>query len=428
MPRKFNTVVLALRSGGDFSIKDVELIVDHLHFYYRGFLPLRIICMWDHVRDTISLREYTIYSTPYKSWKGWWTKMNLFSPEMKQFRPFLYLDLDTAVVGDVSYLFSLVDKDFVALNDFLNLSKMASGVMWIPEESSVLDNLWRGWIKDAENYIKRFRGDQDFLRTFISSKIVLWQSVTNKICSFKIHERKKEWLQKIPFGCILICFHGHPRIFQANSVKWVEEYIKREDQVRSKVTIVIPYKEDRGWLREAVNSVPGWVQLLVSQGEGSWPQNFNKALPFVTGDYVKFLHEDDMLTENSIEDSVRAIEEQGVDFIHGSSYSLFMDGSPMTVYQPPEQITFEDLLICNPLHGGTLMFKKEIFDKLGGFDETLSHAEEYDFVLRCWRAGFKLGYCNSILYFYRKHDKQKSKDVEEVLKVSSEVSKRHADC
>ncbi len=33
--------------------------------------------------------------------------------------------------------------------------------------------------------------------------------------------------------------------------------------------------------------------------------------------------------------------------------------------------------------------------------------EEYEFNLRCLKAGFKIGYCDSTLAFYRRHPAQK---------------------
>jgi GT2 family glycosyltransferase len=133
-----------------------------------------------------------------------------------------------------------------------------------------------------------------------------------------------------------------------------------------------------------------------------------------------------MLTENCIEDSVKAIEEQGVDFIHGKSYTVSSTGEILSTYIPPEAITYADLLQNNYIHGGTLMFRKRVFDKLGGYKENLHHSEEYEFNLRAMQAGFKLGYCDKILYFYRRHEEQKSfKYGVDLNNMGREVAKQH---
>jgi len=181
-------------------------------------------------------------------------------------------------------------------------------------------------------------------------------------------------------------------------------------------------------LKEAINSVPKEVQLLISKGDGNWPENFNKVLSLAEGDYIRYLHEDDMLTPNCIEDSVRAMEEQGVDFIHGNALQLSMRTNQQILYRPTQAVpTIDALLKKNTLHSATLMYRRQVFEQIGGFDETLNVMEEYEFNLRCLKAGFKLGYCNSTLAVYRRHSKQKVRTVpkEEKMKEKQLVNEKY---
>ena len=67
-----------------------------------------------------------------------------------------------------------------------------------------------------------------------------------------------------------------------------------------------------------------------------------------------------------------------------------------------------DMIFNNVIHGGTLMYKASVFDRVGLFDESLDCAEEYDFNMRCLSKNMRLGYCPKTLYIYRRHDAQKS--------------------
>ena len=179
-----------------------------------------------------------------------------------------------------------------------------------------------------------------------------------------------------------------------------------------KITVIIPYKVDRGWLMNAVNSVPKGVQLLLSQGEGNWPENFNKVLPQATGDLIKFLHEDDMLTLNAIESYIKAFSSstfKDVDFAHGNAYEIFMNTNQANrLYIPKVKIpSISDLLMKNVIHSASLIYRREVFEKIGGFDETLNTAEEFEFNLRCLKSGLKIGYINVPLAYYRRHSNQK---------------------
>ena len=190
-----------------------------------------------------------------------------------------------------------------------------------------------------------------------------------------------------------------------------------------KVTVIIPYKVDRGWLDEAIASVPSNVQLLVSQGDGNWPSNFNKVLSQAKGDFIKYLHEDDKLTPNCIEDSIAAIITQGVDFIHGNAIEFDNHGWHLN-WRPIKKFpTINDMFAKNYIHSVTLMYKREVFEKIGSFSESqeLWSMEEYEFNLRCLLNGFKIGYCDSFLGYYRRHPSQ----IIRTVRLSERSKNRH---
>ena len=173
------------------------------------------------------------------------------------------------------------------------------------------------------------------------------------------------------------------------------------------VTVIIPFKEDRGWLDQAIASVPKDCQLILAKGDGNKSQNFNKVLNQVKGDFIRVLDEDDMLTENCIDSSLFAIE--GYDFIHGNALQMYSDSQHgrLIPYIPPVKYpTLVDLLEKNVIHNMTTMYRREVFEKVGGYDESLKWAEDYEFHLRCLSAGLKIGYCNSFLCYYRIHSGQ----------------------
>jgi hypothetical protein len=399
------TIVLVLRSGGDFSFRDVDLIARHINGKWVSNPRPRILCLWDKVSSEHNLGHITLLPLP-KDQIGTWSRIHLYNPAMEKYRPYLYIDLDTAVISSLENIFALIQDEtkFIALEDFWQKGKLATGLVWFPKNSDKVNNVWKSFKQSSG------RRMDAFLRTCIVAD-QYWQQLTNTIHDFK--PSRRNLLTELPKGANLVCFHGKPRIFDAN-IGWVKEYVQCLFTVRLSyslpVTVIIPYNKDRGWLNEAVRSVPRNVQLLVSQGVGNWPSNFNKVLDQATGKYIRWLHEDDMLTENSIEEAVFAIEEQGVDFIHGNAYEL--RGDKNKVYIPRIKVpTVQDLINRNVIHSATLMYKREVFEKVGRMDESLWTAEEFEFNLRCLRAGFKIGYCDAFLAYYRRHPMQKVRTV-----------------
>ncbi len=422
------TIVLVLRSGGDFSYRDVELISRHIKGHWDSEIPPRIVCLWDKATREYDLGNVEI--VPLKTdLKGTWARMQLYSPEMDKYRPFLYLDLDTAVMSSVETLFDAAEKsdEFITLEDFWQKDQMATGVVWFPAKSEKVSKVWEAYKRGKEKIVG-FRMDY-FLRKIITPD-AYWDQYVKGIYDFKPKQGKV--LGTIPPMANLICFHGKPRIFDAAEssvgIQWVKDYVNCHFSVPKKndlgVTVIIPYNRDRGWLKHAINSVPDNAQLILSQGDGNWPENFNKALDQATGKYIRWLHEDDMLTENSLMDAIKAMEEQKADFIHGNAYEINPDNKVIREYRPSiKRPSLNELLKNNVLHSGTMVYRKEVFEKVGKMDETLWTAEEFEFNLRCLRQGMKLGYCDKFLVYYRRHPAQKVRVVpaQERLKEKMQV-------
>jgi len=180
-----------------------------------------------------------------------------------------------------------------------------------------------------------------------------------------------------------------------------------------KVSIIIPFAKDRGFLNEALESIEKQtyprelIEVILSQSSGNVSYNINRGVERCTGDLVKYLCDDDWLTPNSIEDSVNGFK-NGVDFIHGNAYVYRGFRNYEHIAKIKEPVISDLTGFGFFIHGATLMYKRELFDEIGLFDEELDCAEELDFNLRCLVAGKKIGYVDSFLAHYRIHPKQKS--------------------
>lgn len=194
-----------------------------------------------------------------------------------------------------------------------------------------------------------------------------------------------------------------------------------------KITVIIPYREDRGWLQQAIDSIPKGIEVILSKSDKSRSYNINKGLKKVRTEFVKFLDEDDRLTENCIVDSLKAI--QGFDFIHGNAYQCYEPnpGNPhgrIVPYIPPVKMpTFKQLVMARSsfIHNPTQMYRMDIFDRVGNFDETLLTAQDWEFNIRCLSKGMKIGYCDSFLVYYRVHDRQITNTATEQKKIDKQI-------
>lgn len=120
---------------------------------------------------------------------------------------------------------------------------------------------------------------------------------------------------------------------------------------------------------------------------------FNRALPFVTGEYIIDLAADDVLLPTRVKIGLRdfalASPKTGVHIsdaelidVTGNHLSYHSDRFPHASI-PQGNIyreVIERYFICSP----TMMFKKEVIDALHGYDENL-HYEDFDFWVRSSR-------------------------------------------
>ena len=169
----------------------------------------------DMLRGGLSrhLKKFDFMHITGSQWPGWWCKMELFRPSVKG--DFLYLDLDTVVVGDLSDI--IARKKLTVLRDFNVPDRMASGVMFIPEDER--PPIWTAWIHDPKGHVAKWggHGDGGFLSQFWHDKADRWQDVLpGQIVSYKNHVRGKG----VPRNARLVCFHGRPR---PRDVNWKVE-------------------------------------------------------------------------------------------------------------------------------------------------------------------------------------------------------------
>jgi hypothetical protein len=217
-------IVLVLKKGGDFHFSDVELLARHIEKYWDVDEQLNIICLTDIIETPCNIAGVQCIPLEY-GWKGWWSKLELFKPAMEQYRPFIYFDLDTAVVGNLSRIMpKVIERDlFIGIEDFYRPGKYANAMMWIPKNNEKVKRVWNRWISDPVLHMKLHKGDMQFIGATVSAD-QYWQRFTNCISSFK---PKGHWLSDKPNHLSVVCFHGVPRIpAAALRVEWVRKYME----------------------------------------------------------------------------------------------------------------------------------------------------------------------------------------------------------
>ena len=131
-----------------------------------------------------------------------------------------------------------------------------------------------------------------------------------------------------------------------------------------------------------------------------------------SGDYVLFLDADDRLTPNAAETHLRCFAEHPeAGFVVGNIDVISRDGSYLHSYHGPDSAgdQYEQLLKVNHVANTiAVMFRRSVFDSVGGFDGSYSPTEDYEILLRVARV-FPGAQHRSVVAQYRRHDSNTSR-------------------
>jgi glycosyltransferase involved in cell wall biosynthesis len=197
------------------------------------------------------------------------------------------------------------------------------------------------------------------------------------------------------------------------------------------ITIIITAYKDRGWIEDAILSAKNqtfrdYDIMFVSDGN-PWLENYatSSGIPFICypksnyasmvnnavteakGNWIKILHDDDLLTETCLEDLYGA--RGGADLVYGNAFVFNNnDKENYNIYQPPANVELRMLLPITscPVNFEAELFLREAFLAIGGFDTNLGYSEDYDLLINWLDKGYKVTYCDKNVVWYRHHERQ----------------------
>ncbi len=188
-----------------------------------------------------------------------------------------------------------------------------------------------------------------------------------------------------------------------------------------KVSIIIPYNKDRGYLAEAIESAERQenfilnedYEIIVQQGDWMLSKNFNDGFKKAKGKYIKILAEDDRLASGCLHYLYEKAKEGDYDVVCADAMNFDLDGTNTMVYKSRIPKSVHHLALENTLHGGTLLYKATALRAISAltdqpFNERMWTAEEYEVSLRLAEAGCRFAYTPEVVYYYRLHGEQKS--------------------
>lgn len=217
------------------------------------------------------------------------------------------------------------------------------------------------------------------------------------------------------------------------------------------VSVIIPFYNAHEHLRQTVQSVlaqkyTNFEIIIVNDGSNQpsiedvlqgldmskikvvdHPKNQGLAITRNTGiheaksDLLLPLDADDLLTPDCLEKMVQYLQTHPDIAAVYSSVQIFGD---VNLEWIPDATMLN--LMCGIPIQSTLLFKREVFDKVDGYNSNIKRSPDVDFWLRVLHSGFKLARIDEILYHYRKYsgslsDEGKLTEVEDLARANMPI-------
>lgn len=133
----------------------------------------------------------------------------------------------------------------------------------------------------------------------------------------------------------------------------------------------------------------------------------NLGLRHATGRYVAILDSDDLWMPHKIEQQVAFLEAHpNIGLVYGNGTAIDEKGRQLyVIYGPGHEERNEParvLMDCYFLVPNNSLVRREVFDRVGGFDESLRAAQDHDMAIRIAEAT-RIAYVDERWFSYRRH-------------------------
>ncbi|WP_447974980.1 glycosyltransferase family 2 protein [Nitrospira sp. Kam-Ns4a] len=150
----------------------------------------------------------------------------------------------------------------------------------------------------------------------------------------------------------------------------------------------------------------------------------NRGLAQARGQYITFLDADDQYLPGKIEKQVGFLEAHPDYVVCYCNALHFYTGEPERVFRKPRGgrsgNLLSELLKTSFINPNTVMVRREVLDKVGGFNETRYYPEDWDLWLRIALAGYQFGYLDEDLVVVEiRPDSNTTMDIQATLKANA---------
>lgn len=192
-----------------------------------------------------------------------------------------------------------------------------------------------------------------------------------------------------------------------NHASFIEKAIRSVfEQTYSNIELIVVDDGSVDNSRQVLNGLLEQYDFkLVLQGNAGICKTLNRAIKeFASGDYVALLASDDYWHPCKLELQMERLNSEEGEFSFTQALEFDSDsGRTLRIFprKPCEGALLKKVFVNQHVPAGSIVFSRALYDRVGGFDETLRE-EDWDFVIRCASQTQFLPVAQP-LFYYRSH-------------------------
>ena len=266
--------------------------------------------------------------------------------------------------------------------------------------------------------------------------------------------KSNRFTRKIGMGIKLLMTHGFKFVWNKLMLKLGSRRAARQSGVatwkqmeaewkklapieeKTKFSVLVPlYNTPEKYLREMIESVTGQIygnwELCLADGSDDAhsyvervcleyaekddrvkyerlaqnkgiSENTNACAAMATGDYIALLDHDDLYTPDALYWNAKAIQETGADVLYSDEDHLALNGLHINPFYKPDfspDLLYSQMYICH-----LLVFRKSLFEAIGGYRAEFDGSQDYDLMLRFYEKSDKICHIPRVLYSWRESE------------------------
>jgi glycosyltransferase involved in cell wall biosynthesis len=128
---------------------------------------------------------------------------------------------------------------------------------------------------------------------------------------------------------------------------------------------------------------------VIQHPKGNMYEAINAGMAVAKGDWLTYINSDDLLYPDSIEDILATVDDL-YDLCYGNIDRIDATGRFLFPWRsPPPHLLKHFIPAYSPIPQQGVLFRRSVFDSLGGFDTSLRYSADYDFFVRALVEGHR---------------------------------------